>query len=299
MAITRLVPIFGANAAHAELPARMLAGSKWVYIPFAGSFCEVPHFDGSVQVMLSDVNDELITLARIVAYEGAKDELARRLVVKLFHPAELEEARAVIRAARESRKAAAPVLFGAPRIAGPGDLDIATAYFVVAWMGRSAVAGTRGEETVGLALRYDAGGGDPVVRFKSAVQSLEAWGRVLRRCAITREDVFDVLARLHKKVTDPKFRAEAPGNRLGLYADPPWPDDGDSYLHTFTEAQQRRLAAELAALPHVRIVMRFADHPLVRELYPEAVWEWRGEEGRDQHRKGVREVFLEKRRSGA
>jgi DNA adenine methylase len=286
MKITRLVPWFGANAAHADVPAKMLTGCKWVYIPFAGSMTEVPHFPPTTQVMLSDVHDELICLARIVADPKKRLELAAWLDAKLFHPAELDEAREVLARARAGGDS---WLFGDGGQGRPTPEECAEAYFTLAWMGRSGVAGTDGEERVKLALRYDAGGGDPVVRYRSAVESLEAWHQVLRRCSITREPCWDVFERLRQQAG--KCGTQA----IGLYCDPPWPDDGDGYLHTFTDADQRRLARELAEMPaHVRIVMRWGDHPLIRELYPENVWEWTSAEGRTAV--GAKaEVFLKKR----
>ena len=68
----------------------------------------------------------------------------------------------------------------------------------------------------------------------------------------------------------------------GLYLDPPFPGPGDKYKHQFSESQHRRLAAKLAEFKNARIVCRFYDHPLIRELYPESRWTWRRLKGRDQ-----------------
>lgn len=281
MKITRLVPWFGANAANAGRPAQLLDGCGWVYIPFAGSMCEVPHFPASTQLLVSDVHDDLINLAQVVSERLSAGDLANRLDGMLFHPKTLEDALLVLKNARGKSRG----LFGHEQ----GQCvythtAVAAAYFVVAWMGRSGVAGTRGEERVRLALRYDGGGGDPVTRYRSAVESIGAWSAALRRCSFSRADCFEVLARLAKKPAE---------SRIGIYCDPPWPDDGDSYLHVFTHEQQQRLARELAELPH-RVVMRFGDHPLIRELYPESRWAWEFVDGRDQHNAGKGEVFLVK-----
>mgnify|MGYP000364243330 CR=1 FL=1 len=126
----------------AAAPAALLAGCKWVYIPFAGSMVEVPHFADGVQLMVSDLHDEVIALAKIVRQPEFKADIAMRLGGNLFHPAVLEEAKQTLRVARMERGGS---LFGLTgRVPTVGLVDQAEAYFIVAWMGRSAVAGTRG-----------------------------------------------------------------------------------------------------------------------------------------------------------
>lgn len=306
MKITRLVPWFGANAANDDVPAKLLAGCKWVFVPFAGSMCEVKHFPASVQIMVSDLHDELMTLAGVIADEMSWGMLAELLAKKLFHPAELEAAQ---RTLREHRAAKGGGLFGGAESLCD-EVDIAAAYFVCAWMGRSGVSGTKGELNANLALRYDAGGGDPVTRYRSAVESLGAWHEALKRCSFTREDAFEVLERIRKRAVEDGIarlnecaqtgKMPADDRCVGVYMDPPWPDDGAGYLHAFTDAQQRRLAKLIAEIPAtVRIVMRWGDHPLIRELYPESPisggWEWRMVDGRDQENKAKAEVFLVRR----
>lgn len=290
----RLVSWFGANTANAEMPAKLLSGCTWVYIPFAGSLCEIPHFHGSVQLMVSDLHHNLITLAKIVKDEVQCAELAKRLASKLFHPKTLRDAQEVLQTAQTVSKCNG--LFASQAAMAPATaMEIAEAFFVCAWMGRSALAGTKGECKGGLAVRYDAGGGDSVTRYDSAVASLLAWHQHARKCSFTEENAFDVIDRLNKKVTDKKFKPKEPGNRIGGYFDPPWADDGECYLHAFSEKDQRQLARALTLLPHVKCVMRFGDHPLVRELYPESIWTWHGKTGRDQHSKDKAEVFLVKK----
>lgn len=59
-----------------------------------------------------------------------------------------------------------------------------------------------------------------------------------------------------------------------VYVDPPFPGPGDAYRHKFTESDHRRLAAELSRFQACRVVCRFYDHPLIRELYPMPRWTW-------------------------
>lgn len=79
----------------------------------------------------------------------------------------------------------------------------------------------------------------------------------MRRCEFVRMDAFEFL----EKCKDTR--------ETGIYVDAPWPDDGDRYKHKFSEGDQRRLAAKLARFERARVVIRFGDHPLIRELYPE------------------------------
>lgn len=291
--ITRPLSYFGANAENAHLPAKFLADCRWVYVPFVGGGCELLHFAPGVQILASDLNRNAITLFQVIATDWKKDALAHRLSRRLFHPDDLEAAREVLKLSAIVEMSAGSLFLEAVDTRSQSfrveysDVDIATAYFVVAWMGRSGVVGTRGETNVKLALRYDAGGGDPVKRFESAVKSLDAWHKGFKRCSFTVENAFEVLARLRKSAT--------PEKRIGCYMDPPWPEDGDGYLYAFTERQQRDLAKEAESMPHVKFCVRFGDHPLIRELYPQSKWVWNFTTGRDQDNKGKDEVFLTRR----
>lgn len=87
---------------------------------------------------------------------------------------------------------------------------------------------------------------------------------------------------------------------IGLYIDAPWPDDGDKYRHKFTNDDQRRLATKLSAFEKTRVVIRYGDHPLIRELYPEGLrWTWRLIAGRTQTNAPKREVLIMNGRSRA
>lgn len=295
MKITRFVSWFGANAAHADKPAQILSECDWVFIPFAGSMCEIPHFKPRVQIMASDTHRELIILADAIKEPHTKMLLGERLSRKLFHPESLEKAQAVLREARAAETGDGQGLFANTTQRTYAAIEVAEAFFVIAWMGRSAVVGTNGDENVGLALRYDGGGGDPVKRYHAAVESLDAWHEQMRRCSFSTDDVFDVIARVRTKVSSASFNPRKHGNVIGFYCDPPWIDQGDGYLKKFSIADQERLARELGAMPHVHVCMRFGDHPKIRELYPDSTWQWEHVAGRDQHREKVREVFLTKR----
>jgi len=147
-------------------------------------------------------------------------------------------------------------------------------------MNRSAKAGTDGEFSGGLPVRWNANGGDSNTRYRSAIESLEAFEIAFRRCNFVCLDVFEFL----------DGAKDTTGN--GLYLDPPFPGPGDGYKHKFPEAQHRELAARLAAFRQTRVVCRFYDHPLIRELYPEGAWTWRRLKGRKQLNEEVSEVLI-------
>jgi DNA adenine methylase len=133
---------------------------------------------------------------------------------------------------------------------------------VCAWLARNGTAGTGGEFRSGLSVRYDAGGGDSLTRFRSATEALAEWQQVFRCCTFVCQDVFDFLAKV-------KDRPDC-----GLYLDPPFPDAGDSYKHKFTPEHHRELANRLSSFKAARVVARFYRHPLIEELYPVARWRW-------------------------
>lgn len=80
----------------------------------------------------------------------------------------------------------------------------------------------------------------------------------------------------------------------GVYCDPPFPGPGEKYAYKFGESQNRELARRLAVYSMTRVVCRFYDHELIRELYPEGPWGWKWHrfEGRTQTNAIAPEVLL-------
>ena len=130
-------------------------------------------------------------------------------------------------------------------------------------------------------LRYNANGGDSATHYWNAVKSLSAWRKVLRRANFTCLDF--------RKFLD-KCKDES---GIGIYSDSPFPDAGDGYKHAFTIQDHRDLAERLSAYRQARVVCRFYDHPVVRELYTGAGWHWRAMEGgKTQTNAAAPEVLL-------
>ncbi len=264
---TALAPWFGSNRMLAHEVGAELAGMKWVGIPFAGGMCEVAHIDAR-SIVVGDLHRHLINLARVVADDTLRPVLAKLLKRTIFHPDELDQAQEWCKAHE-------------PHEALKADLQAAYAYFVCCWMGRSHIAGAKDEFHGRLSTRWNANGGDSNVRYRSAIRSLASFAKHSRRCNFSVLDVFDFLARAE----------DVPGH--AIYCDPPFPGPGDEYRHKFSIDDHRKLADWLARFEYARVVCRFYDHPLIRELYgDETVWTWRRLKGRKQSNEEAPEVLI-------
>lgn len=265
MTITAIAPWFGAARMIAKHVGKAMRGCNWVCVPFAGGMPELAQIPART-IMVSDLHRHVINLATVAAHPDAGPILYRRLRRSLFHPDNLS-------AAQEWCKR------NHPHGEGP-DLAAAEKYFIASWMGRSHKSGIDDEFNGGVALRWNSNGGDSVVRFRNAAHSLLAFRRIAARCQFTVADAFTVIDRCEDKLGH------------GIYTDAPWPDDGDRYKHAFKEADQRRLAASLGRFTKTRIVIRYGDHPLIRELYPAARWHWQEIDGRTQGNNAKAEVLI-------
>lgn len=265
--ITCLAPWFGAARMIAMHVGEELAGCSWVGVPFAGGMPELLQINART-IVASDKHGWIINLARCVADPITYNLLRRHLIYTPFHPTELKEAQAYCSS------------FTYPPEGSQASVTCALKFFICAWMGRSGLSGTDGEFRGNLAMRWDASGGDSCTRFRSAIKALADWRRVFQRCTFHVMDAFEFLKECHDK----------PG--IGIYVDPPWPDDGDSYRHKFTSEQQALLAEKLATFTKARVVIRYGDHPLIRKLYPEDRWTWRPIAGRTQANNTKHEVLI-------
>jgi site-specific DNA-adenine methylase len=245
---------FGGNRMLASHVGANLAGCRWVGIPFAGGMAEIAHIKAST-IVVNDLHKHVINLASVNAHTELGRDLRRQLKKKIYHPDNLTEAQAYC---QENQNPERP------------DLKAAVYYFTAVWMARSGIAGTTDEFYGNISARWNANGGSSAVRYRSAVQSLRPWMRAMERCEFRSMDAFEFLA----KCEDTKDS--------GIYSDAPWPEAGDRYRHPFTEAKQRQLAEVLGGFTKARVVVRFGEHPLIRELYPESRWTWLPLTGRKQ-----------------
>jgi DNA adenine methylase len=260
-AVSALVPYFGSNRLLAHRVGELLAGCTHAVVPFAGGMSELLHITART-IVVGDLHRDVINLANVLRDPEMGSRLIRELRRLPFH----ED---VLRFAQEQCRSEAEPPAGQPVWDRLWNYHLALNYFVCAWMGRNGTAGTDGEFRGGLSVRWDAGGGDSATRFRSAVEALRDWRKVIPRCTFLVRDCFELLA-------DVKDRA---GH--GIYCDPPFPDAGEGYRHNpgpAGSAEERafhvRLAQRLSEFKACKVVLRFYRHPLVEELYPVAQWRW-------------------------
>ena len=272
-AIGAIAPWFGSARLLGPAVGRLLQDANWVGIPFAGSMAEIPYIRART-IVVNDLHKGVITLARVVSDETLGPKLYRRLRRHALHPDDLVESQSICRTMEQ--------------LAGCCDtldeemiLRWAEAMFVASWLARSGSAGTKSEFDAKLSLRWAAGGGDSAVRFQNAIRSINAWRRSLRRATFSSIDAFAFL----EKCKDLPQHA--------IYCDQPFPGGpGDKYKYHFTLQQTKRLSVELLRFRQARVVSRFYDHPIVRDLYPVSEWTWHHLSGRKQTNEAAPEVLL-------
>lgn len=250
----RLVQWFGANTENAAEAGRLLEGCRFVGIPFAGGMSEVPYITAK-QILVNDLHRHIINLCRVIQQDCCRNWLIEQADSLPYHVDVLALYQGFARFHFD---------FSRP------NLDAALAYFVCIWMGRGGKAGTPDEFNGALPVRWNAGGGGSNRRYRTAVEALAEWGKAFRRCEFVCMDAFDFL----------DYFQDSEGH--GLFIDAPWPGPAGEYTHKFSEGDHRQLSGTLWAFEKARIVIRFGEHPLIRELYPETEWRWIPLESRTQ-----------------
>jgi site-specific DNA-adenine methylase len=264
--VSALIPYFGSGRTIAENVGNVLHGCTHVVIACAGSMCELKYITAP-SIIVNDLHRHVINLANVV-----KDREQRKLLIEdldwtAVHPDQLKQSQRWCKLQEEN-----PNTLSA--------FDWAYWYFCASWLCRNGDAGTKKEFDSSFSIRWKDGGGDSATRFRNATKALEDFGEIFRRCTFSTEDCFVLFDRCHDL---PKH---------GLYIDAPWPKDGDNYKFAFTEAHQRKLAARLSQFEHSRVVVRYGDCELIRELYPESEWKWNLLQGKTQVNKSKAEVLL-------
>jgi len=267
-AVTAIASWFGSNRMLAHVVGHELEGCNWVGVPFAGSMSEIPYMTAR-SILVNDLHSHLMNLARVMADSVKGPELYRRLRRKIYHEQELLEAQAYC-ARLEQENEARPL----------ADLDWAERYFVCSWMGRHGRAGTFNEFSGGISFRWSSSGGDSAKHYWSAVRSIVEARKWLRKCNFLCMDAIQFIGNC----------SDIPAN--GLYMDPPFPGPGELYKHKFTLDQHKQLATALDGFKQARIVIRFYDIPLIRELYPESRWVWKHLVGRKSTNEVGPEVLI-------
>ena len=264
MTTKALAPWMGSNRMLAPIVGQELRGCEWAGVPFAGGMAEVFEIKARA-ILVNDLHKDIINLAMVVAGDEDRAWLIAEAEINPFHPEMLTRAQ---KFCTETYTDKMP------------DRYRAIAYFVAVWMGRSGKAGTDDEFKGNLSSRFTASGGGSNVRYRSAIASLDAFAVTLKRCEFSVLDFREFLAKCHDR------------KGHGLYCDAPFPGVGDGYKHKFTTKDHHDLAAKLATFYQTRVVIRYYDHPMIRELYPTSRWTWRQLKGRDQANNPDKEEVL-------
>lgn len=267
---SRCLPWFGAGANVAEYHASLLADCKHVTVLFGGGL-SIESFlvKTASEIVVNDKHELAVNLYRILKEPESRHQLVFDLEATPFSETILSESQDVCK--KISRDGFADML---PR-------EVAFHYFITAWMGRSGKSGTDCEFSGSLAMRWDAGGGSSPLRYKTAVRSLQdVWGPICERCSFRCKDWKDVLM----KVKDDQ--------KCGVFADPPWPGDGDGYRHKFTESDHYDLRRLLTMFLKTKVVLRYGDCALIRRLYAGDFWHIKEIGSRNQGNNKVDELLI-------
>ncbi len=262
MKVRTLVAWFGGKRTLAPKIVGEL-GSHSMYVePFCGSMAVLLAKKRCSHEIVNDLYGDLINLARVIASDRW-EELYNRLYRTLCAEEIFDECKV---------KFLAGDLEPAKTIGDVGDEHVERAYiyFVVSWMGRGGVCGTK-RQNYQLARRWKSSGGSGGRRFASAVDSMRAWHERLRGVSIMNMDGFKLI----EKVFDDA--------RLVMYVDPPYLMGGartggngsGAYKHEFTQEDHGRLAKLLGRFEKARVIVSCYNDERLEKLYPLAKWERR------------------------
>lgn len=244
--VTALAGWMGSKRMLAPKIVELLGPHRAYVEPFCGPLTVVLAKPPCSFEMVSDLHGDLTNLAWTVQHDLYGPLLYRKLRRTLFS----EETFQRIKGSLEDM----------PLASEPERVDVMTAhrafcYFVLCWMGRSGVLGTKGHNNC-FTVRYTANGGNQATRFHAAVDSIPAWRRRLRCVTILRRDGLALLDRL----------ADESGQ--AIYVDPPYLQKKVHYEHDFTDADHGRLAFTLSRFVKTRVVLSYYADPALAEMYP-------------------------------
>lgn len=283
----RALPWFGADTSVAQHYAEQLRGCRHVTIPFAGGLSIVRWLveEGSAQeIVCNDLHHHAINLYRVLSHPGARQQFLEALEFAPFHVDVLRDAQFLNAASGDTLERAVKPPFGGHSVLH------AVAYWTTAWMGRGGKCGTSGEERGDLPVRWNANGGASPKRWASSLESVrDLWGPICERCSFLCEDALEIVG---KALEADRKRTLIDVDQCGIYLDPPWVKAGGDYVHKFTVAQHRRLAELLTQFERTRIVLRYGDDELVRELYPSRIWTITRLDGTNQANVSVPELLI-------
>jgi len=230
---------FGSDSEVAAELGAMLDHCKHVTIPFVGGASIIPFLKARA-IVANDLNELAINFYRHasgVMGADCQQQLFERCERTLSHPAELDDA-----------------LYRLAHPAWKGSWAQAWAFWAQCWIGRKGKGGTKSQGGM-PSVRRTANGGTNATRIRAAADDLPEWAKHFERCEWESIDFRELIP---KVVDDPT---------CGVYCDAPWVDAGKLYLHTFTLDDHAVLAELLGRFEHTTVVVRYGDHPFIRELY--------------------------------
>jgi site-specific DNA-adenine methylase len=245
---------FGSDSEVAESLASMLDHCKHVTIPFVGGASILPHLKARA-IVANDVHDLAICFYRAMSSRGElREQLIHRCQHTLSHPTEIAIASEIFAGEWGDRATIG---------------DKAWAMWALCWIGRKGKGGTKHQGGM-PSVRRTANGGTNASRIRAAADDLVEWAKQFERCEW--ESV--CFRELLPKVAD--------NPECGVYCDPPWVGVGRNYLHEFSEQDHIDLANCLSRFEASTVVVRYGDHPLIRQYYGEMGWRIIEAESRDQ-----------------
>lgn len=236
MKITALAPWFGSKRTLAPLIVEEIGKHSAYWEPFCASMAVLMAKPSVKMETVNDLHGDLINLARVVQSPAAA-QLYRRMRRVIVHEEFVEDCKEQMRR---------------PFVEG---LDRAFHFFVISWITRNGTGGTK-ESNQNFCRRFTSNGGNPATRLASAVESIPAWRRRMRRVQIMRMDAFEMLAKIEDK------------SGGVIYADPPYLVKGAKYIHDFDWLAHRRLAKLLQRFQKTRVIVSYYEHPDLAALYP-------------------------------
>lgn len=272
---------FGSDSEVAPRLAELLDHCSHVTIPFCGGMSILPFLKARA-IVANDLNDLAINFYRVMSGvhgTASRSWCIQRCKKTLSHPGELTMASGLLKIDP----------------AWPPD-HRAWAYWAQCWIGRKGKGGTDGEVSA-PSVRRKPDGGTNASRIKAAAADLEEWAKHFERCEWECRDFRE----LFPEIADDK--------RCGIYVDGPWVQTGDKYIHKFApiedESRQsfffdnserlpthKELAECCGRFEKTTVVIRYGDHPRLREYYPEPRWTWIEASSRTQSNAVKGEVWI-------
>lgn len=258
---------FGSDAKVANRIGGYFDSCSHVTIACVGGASILPHL-GATRIVCNDTNEFAINFYECVAGlhgERTKLDLIDCCENTLSHPAHLKKA--------------------ADRLTSVLAIDQAWAYWALCWLGRGGQGGTKKiADQKKTSFRMTPSGGSNASRLRSAAEDLTEWAKHFERCEFSCLDICELLPKV-------KF-----GNsNCGLYIDLPWIEEGDAYLEACDEQTHRDVSSvlfERSQSDGARILARYGDHSLIRELYRDADWTITPIESRNQGNNAVKEIWI-------